>query len=243
MITQLLQNLPKATKILLIINVIMFALASFRPELDQLLALHYFESPLFQPHQALTHIFMHAGLSHLLFNMYALVMFGSTIERQLGVKKFTILYFFSAVGAFALHLGIVWFQLSDLPLDLLEKLQTEGAEAIANGQNYVDDFLGSMNAKFNGAMVGASGAIMGLLASFAILFPNAKLQVIFIPVGLKAKYFMPIIMLVELFLGVGNFEWDNVAHFAHLGGAIFGGLLMYSWKKKGDFFFDEYREL
>lgn len=228
----MLRNLPKVTKVLLLINIAMFILAALLPDLTQTLALHYFGSSLFMPHQTVSHIFMHSGLTHLAFNMYALVMFGSLLERQLGVKKFSILYFFSAIGAFLLHMGIIWYQMSDVPEDILAQLQGEGAEIIANGQNYIDAYLGNMNIKYNGAMVGASGAIMGLLISFAILYPNAELQLIFIPYPIKAKFFMPIYMFLELFLGVQNFQWDNVAHFAHLGGAIFGGLLMFYWIKR-----------
>ncbi len=232
--TESIQNLPKATKVLLLINIGLFALAEFLPEIKQLFALHYFESALFMPHQMLSHIFMHSGLTHLLFNMYALFLFGSVLEKRLGTQKFCLLYFFSAIGAFVLHMGIVWYQLSDIPADILATIQTQGAEIIATGRNYTDAYLGGLNAQYNGAMVGASGAIMGLLMGFAILFPNVELQLIFIPIPIKAKYFMPIYMLIELVLGVSNFQWDNIAHFAHLGGAIFGGLLMFFWIGKGE---------
>lgn len=226
------KDLPTATKILLAINIGMFLIAAQFPNLNQLLALHYYESAFFMPHQLVSHIFMHGGLAHLAFNMYALVMFGSTIEKQIGVKRFLILYFFSAIGAFLLHMGVVSFELSNVAADVIKTVSTEGAEAIAKGQNYVDDYLGGVNAKFNGAMVGASGAIMGLFAAFAFLFPNIKLQLMFIPYPLKAKYFMLISMGIELFLGVKEFEWDNIAHFAHIGGAIFGLILMFLWKKE-----------
>lgn len=224
------KSLPPATKNLLFINIGMFIIASQFPQLNQLLALHYFESPFFQPHQLVSHIFMHGGLAHLAFNMYALVMFGSIIEKTLGTKRFLILYFFSAIGAFLLHMGIIHFELASIPADIIQQVKTEGADAIAEGKNYVDDYLGGINAKFNGAMVGASGAIMGLFAAFAVLFPNLQLQIIFIPYPIRAKYFMPIYMMIELFLGVTNFEWDNIAHFAHIGGAIFGLILMFFWK-------------
>ena len=115
-----LNTLPKATKILLFINVGMFGLAYLMPQLNQLLALHYYESPLFKPHQLLSHLFMHGGLAHLAFNMYALVMFGSVIERTLGTKRFLLLYFFSAIGAFLLHMGIVSFELSDVAADIIK---------------------------------------------------------------------------------------------------------------------------
>lgn len=227
----LVQDLPIATKIFLGINIALFALVSFLPDLRGELALYYFTSPRFQPYQIVTHIFMHGGIAHLLFNMYALVLFGSLIERQLGTKRFCILYFFSAVGAFALHLGIIGWQLSDLPAEVIAQLQTEGAAALAEGKNYIDPEMAAWNIQYNGSIVGASGALMGILAGFAILFPNAKLGIIFLPFSLKAKYFMPIYMLIELTLGVRNFEWDNIGHFAHLGGAISGGLLLLAWMK------------
>lgn len=228
----ILNTLPQATKIILFINIGMFVLAYLMPQLNQLLALHYYESPLFKPHQLVSHIFMHGGFAHLIFNMYALVMFGSVIERALGAKRFLLLYFFSAIGAFLLHLGIVSFELANVAADVIKTVSTEGAEAIANGKNYTDAYLGAINAKFNGAMVGASGAIMGLFAAFAFLFPNIELQLIFIPYPIKAKYFMPIYMVIELFLGVSNFQWDNIAHFAHIGGAIFGLVLMFIWQRE-----------
>ncbi len=224
--------LPTATKTLLFINIGMFALAYLMPQLNQLLALHYYESPLFMPHQFLSHLFMHGGLAHLAFNMYALVMFGSVIEKTLGTKRFLLLYFFSAIGAFLLHMGIISFELANVAADVIKTVSTEGAEAIANGKNYTDAYLGAINAKFNGAMVGASGAIMGLFAAFAFLYPNIELQIIFIPYPIKAKYFMPIYMMIELFLGVSNFQWDNIAHFAHIGGAIFGLILMVIWRNE-----------
>lgn len=228
-----LRDLPTLTRYLLLINIALFVLSYLLPDLQQTLALHYFESTFFQPHQIITHFFMHSGFTHILFNMYALVIFGSVLERQLGTQRFGILYFFAAVGAFMLHMGIIWFELRDVPLDVLNQLQTEGAAAVAKGMNFKDEYLGGLNAKYNGAVVGASGAIMGLLLGFAMIFPNAELQLIFIPIPLKAKYFMPIYMILELVLGVGDFQWDNVAHFAHLGGAIVGAVFLYVWIKKG----------
>lgn len=163
--------------------------------------------------------------------MYALLMFGSVVERQIGTSRFTIMYFLSAIGAFVLHMLVVTYQLSDLPLDVVEQLRNEGAQILSEGKNYSDEFLGKSNLKFNGAMVGASGAIMGVLAAFGVLYPNMKLGIIFIPVYFKAKYFIPFYMAIELFLGVNEFSWDNIAHFAHIGGAIVGFVLMMIWKK------------
>jgi membrane associated rhomboid family serine protease len=216
------KSLPKITKTLLIINIAFFVLAFIVPRLNQLLALYYFESPFFNSFQILTHVFMHGGLTHLLFNMYALAVFGSTIEKKLKSNHYLFLYFISALGALLLHMAVIRFQLSDVPSDVIAKMQTEGAELLAGGRNYSDLYLGGINIKINGAIVGASGAIMGVLAAFAYLFPNTELSLIFFPVPIKAKYFVPVYMVIELILGVSNFQWDNIAHFAHIGGAIFG---------------------
>jgi len=226
-------NLPIATKVLLIANILLFGLKMLIPslELDRILALYYFENDFFKPHQLLTHIFMHANLPHIFFNMYSLVIFGSALENKLGLKKYIILYFISAIGAFSLQTFITWYDFSTVSSDTLALLKTEGVKAISEGKNYVDSYLANLNIKFNTPMVGASGAIMGILISFAILYPNAKLQIFFIPISIKAKYFLPVYMLIELILGVSNFEWDNIAHFAHLGGAIMGGLLLLLWIK------------
>jgi membrane associated rhomboid family serine protease len=231
MLQNLFRNLPGVTKNLLLINVVMFVLAMAFPNVNGMLSLHYFESPLFEPYQIVTHFFMHASLGHIFFNMFALVMFGAQLEKIWGPQRFLFFYLFSAIGAFLLHMGVVWYELSDVPIDVIEFLKTEGAEVISGGQNYVDSYIGGLNAKFNGSMVGASGAIMGLLAAFAFIFPNTELMLIFLPIPIKAKYFVPFYMLVELFLGVNNFQWDNIAHFAHLGGALFGIILVLIWRK------------
>ncbi|MEO0340814.1 MAG: rhomboid family intramembrane serine protease [Bacteroidota bacterium] len=218
----LLKSLSRITAILLIINIVFYVAAMLYPSLNRSLALYYFESPFYEPYQILTHVFMHSGLTHLLFNMYALAMFGSVVEKQMKGGQYLFLYFFSALGAFLLHMAVVWYQLSDVPADVMSQMQTEGAQLLADSKNYRDEYLGGVNLELNRAIVGASGAIMGILAAFAYFFPNAELSLIFFPVPLKAKYFVPIYMAIELFLGVGSFEWDNIAHFAHLGGAIFG---------------------
>ena len=230
-------NLPIVTKLLLIVNIILFGVKMLLPslDLDRLLALHYFENDLFQPHQLITHIFMHANLPHIFFNMYSLAIFGSALETKLGMKKYIILYFISAIGAFSLQTFITWHDFSAVSSDTLNLLKTEGTQIISEGKNYVDSYLANLNIQFNSPMEGASGAIMGILIGFAILYPNAKLQIFFIPISIKAKYFLPVYMIIELVLGVSNFEWDNIAHFAHLGGAIMGGLLLLFWIKTNQF--------
>ena len=224
-------ELPRATFAILVLNIAIFILVEVFEELRPVLSLYYFDHPNFQPYQILSHVFMHGGFAHLFFNMYALVIFGSVIEQVIGTKKYIVLYFVAAMGAFALQLGNTWYSLKDVTPETMEIIQSQGYQALQEGKNFVDETLASINLEYNISLVGASGAIMGLLMAFAIIFPNAKMQIIFVPIDIKAKYFMPFYMLVELFLGVSNFQWDNIGHFAHLGGAIFGALLVWIWKR------------
>ena len=232
MAADLFKNTTSTVRVLLAMNVAMFAITYFLPEMQQSLALHYYKSPLFKPFQVVTHIFMHGGIGHIAFNMYALVVFGSVVERFVGVGRFLTLYFLSAIGAFVLHVLVIDLQIGELPPEIIEQLSTQGAEALASGQNYTDEVLAEANIKFNAVMLGASGAIMGILAAFGVMHPNAKLGIILLPFSLKAKYFIPLLIIVELFLGVKEFSWDFIAHFAHIGGAIVGFVLMMTWKQK-----------
>ena len=239
MLSNLFRNLPPVTLNLLIINVLVYLGVMLFPQFYEMLALHYVESTLFQPHQIVTHMFMHSrhGITHIFFNMFALVMFGSAVEKQIGAKKFLILYFISGFGAMALQLISYWYQLSDVTPEILEFLNTEGAQAALEGKNYTDPILGGYNSALNGGMVGASGAIMGVLVAFAYYNPNTELMLIFLPIPIKAKFFIPVMLLLELSLGVGNFEWDNIAHWAHLGGAITGFIIVSIWKKDRNNFY------
>ncbi len=219
--------LPPVIKNLIIINVILFllklALESMNFDLDLLLGLFYWESPYFRIWQPLTHIFMHGGFTHLLFNMFALWMFGSTIENVLGAKKFLILYFVSGFGAAFCQLMVYHYQLHDL---------------VTLIQTYPDqygDYLTSRGSPLNTPMVGASGAIYGILFAFGYLFPNALIYIYFL-FPLKAKYFVAIFAALELFSGLKNNINDNIAHFAHLGGMLFAFFLLSLWKTKGKTF-------
>jgi len=191
-----LAGMPRVTKTLLIINVVVFLLNMVSQGLIvRYLAMYSIVTGAFSPYQLVTHMFLHGGFGHIFMNMFGLVMFGRVLEQVLGEKKFFILYFVSGLSAAALQLAIYYFQ---------------GTPAI---------------------MVGASGAVLGVVAGFALLFPNMELMLIFIPVPIKAKYLIPGYMVIELFLGVANFSVDNIAHFAHIGGAIAGFLLVLYWKK------------
>ncbi len=169
-------------------------------------ALFFPTSQFFKPWQILTHIFMHGNFGHLLFNMYALWMFGSILEQVWGPKKFLLYYLVTGLGAAALHMGVQWIEASSLV-----------KEINANGT------------------VGASGAVYGILLAYGMLFPNNELRLILTPIALKAKYFVIIFAVIELILGlVGG---GNIAHFAHLGGMIFGFFLVRYWKKKNRLYY------
>lgn len=235
-------RLTDVVKNLLIINILMFVGSNVLTsaeifDANRMLALYYPNSPLFQPYQIVTHFFMHGGFAHILFNMFALVMFGAPLEALWGAKKFLFFYFFSALGAVALSFGIHHFEyanfLSQLSAEQINTFETEGLDALMKGYNFVDAEMAALNVKYHSLipMVGASGAIFGLLLAFGMKFPNVELMLIFLPIPIKARYFIPILMVFELTLGVANFSWDNIAHFAHLGGALFGFLLILYWRK------------
>ncbi len=223
------RNMPDVVKNLLIINLLMFlatmVFSSGTEDLRFTLGLHYFDSPDFEPYQMVSHMFMHGNFTHLFFNMFALIMFGGQLERVWGPKRFLLFYFVTGLGAVALHLSVQAYELYDMfgsvsPKSDALDLSGYSAEQIRRAQEIY--FIPT---------VGASGAIYGLLLGFAMLFPNTELMLIFLPIPIKAKYFVPFLMLGELYLGVNNFEWDNIAHFAHLGGALFGFILVMIWKR------------
>ena len=189
----------------------------------QRFALFYPASQHFRPWQIVTHIFMHGNFAHLLFNMYALWMFGSVLEHLWGPKKFLLYYLVTGLGAAAIHMGVQWIEAALL----VKNINQNGIEAIGALTNY--------RILMNTPTVGASGAVYGILLAYGLLFPNNKLQIIFLPVVLKAKYFVIIFAVIELILGlVGG---GNIAHFAHLGGMIFGFILIRYWKKRNRLYY------
>jgi membrane associated rhomboid family serine protease len=259
-------RITDVVKHLLAINVIM-ALATWVlfPELAAFLSLYYPESTHFHPIQVVSHFFLHAGFMHLFFNMYALILFGPSLEAQYGPKKFLFYYLFCALGAAGLHTLYNWYDFSQLQaaidafnaspsydtywgffnqvdLKLLTATGTEMSNTFSNALSAGDtsyapeasklmqDILAS---NMNVRVVGASGAIYGLLLAYGMQFPNAELMLIFLPIPIKAKYFIPLLMGVEFFLGMNSFSWDNIAHFAHLGGALSGFFLILYWRKSG----------
>ena len=235
--------LPPVVKNLLIINGLFYlatmAFSRFGIDLVELLGLFIPQSVYFRPHQLVSYIFMHGSVNHIFFNMFALWMFGNAIENVWGGKRFLIYYMVTGLGAGFIHLGVMEFQLfsvlKDLSIDQIQMVKTEGAAVLQAGQNYSDSSLAQLNALLNTPTVGASGAVFGLLLAFGMMFPEAQIYLYFL-FPIKAKYFVIGYGLIELFSGVSNRTGDNVAHFAHLGGMIFGFILIKFWQKKGSRF-------
>ena len=235
-------QLPEVVKNLIIINGLFFlatiSLDSYGIDLTRMLGLHQFQSTNFMPHQLVTHFFMHANFTHLFFNMFALWMFGKTLENVWGGKRFLIYYMFTGLGAAALHLGVSQYEILSLeskinPYDLNIILEN-GQRILEGNQNYSNQIMGKLNLLINTPTVGASGAVFGILLAFGMLFPNTLLYIYFaIPV--KAKYFVIAYGLLELYSGFRNNPADNVAHFAHLGGMLFGFLLLKYLQKNTQF--------
>ncbi len=192
----------------------------------------------FMPVQFVTYMFMHGSFMHLFSNMFALWMFGSAVENVWGGKKFLTYYFVTGIGAGILQLIIQHFELAEmydvLSPEEIAAIKNEGAEILRQGMNYSDSLLAKFNANFHIGMVGASGSVFGILLAFGMLFPNSVLYIYF-AIPIKAKYFVMLYGLFELYTAIQNNPGDNVAHFAHLGGMLFGILLIYYWRKKGTY--------
>jgi membrane associated rhomboid family serine protease len=236
------RGIPEVTKNLLIINILAFVANIFMPaNLNAVLGLFYFGSPQFEPYQIASHMFMHGGLMHLFFNMFALWMFGSPLEQVWGPKRFLIFYFVCALGAALLHEFVNYVQIQSVVSELtpaqIATVHNQGFEAIMGNKNFSNASMAQYNLLINVPVVGASGAIFGLLLGFGMLFPNTRLMLLFLPVPIKAKYFVIGYGLIELFSGVLNRPGDNVAHFAHVGGMLFGFILIKLWQKRRDNFY------
>lgn len=211
--------------------------STFHVDMVRYLGLHYPLSQDFGIWQLVSYMFMHGGFTHILFNMFALWMFGNTLENVWGPKRFLNYYLITGIGAAVVQLVIAWIRIksveSGLHPEQIALVLQEGSEIIQRGMNYQDPGMRELNAIINTPTVGASGAVFGILLAFGMMFPNSLIYVYFaIPV--KAKYFVMIYGAIELYMGFANNPGDNVAHFAHLGGMIFGYFLIMLWKKKGD---------
>ena len=192
------QNITPITKNIIILNVIVFILSNtFLQQMYYYLVAYFPLAPEFKSWQIVTHMFMHGGIMHIAFNMLTLASFGPLLERFLGEKKYILLYFLSGLGAYALNSLWIYY------------------EMIAEEQ-----FI-------NVAMLGASGAIFGVVAAFTALYPNAEMMIMFIPFPIKAKILLPIVIVGSIYLGINNV--GGVAHFAHIGGALVGYILIKIW--------------
>ncbi len=269
--------LPLVVKNLLIINGLFF-LATFalqnQVDLADKLGLHYPFSEKFQPYQVITYMFMHGGLMHIFFNMFALWMFGNTLENYWGPKRSLTYYIITGIGAAVCHYAVVYFEIQptlqlidtylanptpqgfeailateqfNLSADMVnhfnEVIPTQFNQAVLANDNalalqisvdymqtYREDFLNTP------VVVGASGSVFGILLAFGMLFPNTMLYIYF-AIPIKAKWFVVLYGAIELFSGIANSPTDNVAHFAHLGGMLFGIILILYWKKKSNHFY------
>lgn len=237
---QIMNQIPTITKNLLIINVLMLlathVAGSYGIDLERYLALHFFLSDDFNAAQLLTYQFMHAGFTHLFFNMFALWMFGRILEQMWGPQRFLFYYLLCGVGAGLIQETVQYANYLNLKAALspeaIEVVFREGAGLLHKGMNYVDPALGAFNAALNGGTVGASGAVYAILLGFGMMFPNQEMFVFPLPFPIKAKYFVIGYAVIELSAGLANRTGDPVAHFAHLGGMVFGFILITYWRKK-----------
>ena len=225
-----LRSIPTVTRNILIISALTYlatTLLQDRVDLVRILGLHYFQASDFKPYQFVTYIFMHGGFFHLFLNMFALFMFGATLENAWGPKRFLIFYIFTGLGAALTQLTIYYFQIEpklEYIQALLEKATSyqDQSQILEAKKNFLNSFV----------VVGASGSLFGILIAFGMMFPNTQLMIIPIPIPIKAKYLVAIYGGIELISGLRANPEDNVAHFAHLGGMLFGFILMMIWRRK-----------
>lgn len=237
------QQLTPVTKAIVILNVMVFIITEFLfQDFKYILSAYFPLSPNFRFWQVISHMFVHGGFGHILFNMLTLWSFGPVLEKVLGSQKFFIFYFACGLGSFILFNTWNFYQYYQLS----QTLSQHGADLvdIYNKADMYSSSFGNVpqdaqSQKFWSIlatpMMGASGAIFGVVAAFATLFPNAELFIMFIPFPIKAKYLLPVVIVGSIYLGIKQFQWDNVAHFAHLGGALIGFLWILAWKQKQNF--------
>ena len=226
------RNFPTVTKNLLLINILCFfgsiVVAKYGIDLNDLCGLHFFLASKFKLYQIITYMFLHEGFSHIFFNMFALWMFGRILENIWGPKRFLILYMVCGIGAGLMQEGVQY-------IEYATTLSNYSTVNIGSSIISMSEYLNYMTT------VGASGAVYGILIAFGVLLPNEKLFIIPIPIPIKAKYFVAGYAILELGLGLLNSSGDNVAHFAHVGGMLFGLILVLYWKRKdkknGNYYF------
>jgi membrane associated rhomboid family serine protease len=231
-----LSSTPPVTKNLIIINVVMLLLAMlfqrmFNVNLNGVLGMFYFQSPFSKPWQIVTHMFMHGGLGHIFFNMYALWIFGKTLESVWGSKRFLIYYLATGLGAAFFHQLVNYIQFAPEIAALKGAYSVDRINyALLNEILQPGNQFYQLGREFMRPTVGASGAVYGVLLAFGMLFPNTPLYIMFIPIPIKAKWLVIGFGALELFLGITQ-SGGSIAHFAHLGGMIFGFFLIRYWNK------------
>ncbi len=236
-------KITDAVKHLIILNVIFFAASNLLGlHLDNWLALYFPQNENFGVWQFVSHMFMHGSFMHILFNMYALWAFGTPLEQMWGKNKFLFFYFSAGIGAGLIYTAVNYFQFNNIYNDLVAiGMQASDIQQLLVSGKYNSDILSQISEDrlvqmyqiYNTPAVGASGAIYGVLVAFGMTFPNAKLALIFLPVPIAAKYFIPVLIAIDLFSGVTGFSifGGGIAHFAHVGGALIGFIMMQYWKK------------
>lgn len=231
-------RLTLVVKNIIIINVIMFLATNVLGDwFGETMAGHWIGSEAFRPWQIITHMFMHGGFSHILFNMIGVFVFGAMLEQVWGPKKFLTFYLISGLGAMALHFLVVYLRInyveSLLSVEQIAEVYQNSYAVFKSGREaYINENMQSLNLLLNVGMVGASGALFGLITGFAMLFPDLKLQLLFPPIPIKARTLAIAYGGFELFQAFGS-EGDHIAHFAHLGGMLVGFIILMYWKKKG----------
>ena len=237
----MINQIPPITRNLIIINVVVFALTYLLNSemMYRYLAAFYPFSPFFHSWQIITHMFMHGSFMHILFNMFTLYSFGPVLEQTLGEKKYLILYFISGLGAFFLfnlwnfvEVQQIQSSLESYGFDLTNYLAGESVSFKGNAAAVLSqqELVGDLKSIISVPMVGASGAIFGVIAAFATLYPDAEIGIMFIPIPVKVKYLLPIIIVGSIYLGISGND-GGIAHLAHVGGAIVGFLLAFYWKR------------
>ena len=219
-------NIPPVVKNLLIINIIFFiatlVFENLGIQLANILGAFYFNSPYFRVWQPITYMFMHGGWAHIFFNMFALYMFGPAIEYYMGSKRFFNYYFITGLGALALQMLVQAFEVHGILGSFIFNPALQYNITPENVQKLRDIYAEPM--------VGASGALFGVLVAFGVLYAETSLYIMLIPIPVKAKYAVIGYIVVELYLGLSQHQGDSVAHFAHLGGALFGYILLKVWR-------------
>ena len=234
-------RVSEIVKHLIIINIIFFiASIVFGELMYDLFAMHYPNNSDFILWQPVTHMFMHGDITHILFNMFGLWMFGTPLEQMWGKQKFVFFYLSAGFGAVLIQTIVYHYDVMSVTQILIDNgLNNSDVDTFYKTgrlntsiiQSVGEDRLYSGIQSFKAVMVGASGALYGILVAFAMLFPNVQLMLLFPPIPIKAKFFVPLLILFDLFFGFTSYSVGPIAHFAHIGGAITGFLMMWYWKK------------